>query len=371
MNILILGGSGILSTDFTKKVIDEGNNVWILNRGRWTAFIDKRANLLIADLRNESVENIIKKLPENQFDVVVDYLSYDVKQLKKTLRILSNRFQQYILISSATAYIKKDGDIIREETHRVGNMNWSYSYNKSLCEDFIRRQGIKYTIIRPYVTYGKSRLPFQLIPDGYQYTLIERIKNDKPVVLLDNGKAICTLTNTVDFANILYSLLLNEKAYGEAFHITSNYTQTWKHVYESYCRILNKAPKLISVDLKDIKKYMPEYYQILKGDKGTSWKFDNTKVLNAIGGYDFKITLEDGLKQSIEYFENNISMQGVDYKWDAKIDYMIKKTSGTKGLKIIESTNPNSNSKANYYIIKTPILHDIYMFIWRMKHRNG
>lgn len=42
-----------------------------------------------------------------------------------------------------------------------------------------------------------------------------------------------------------------------------------------------------------------------------------------------------------------------------------------KGLKIIESTNPNSNSKANYYIIKTPILHDIYMFIWRMKHRNG
>lgn len=80
MNILILGGSGILSTDFTKKVIDEGNNVWILNRGRRTAFIDKRANLLIADLRNESVENIIKKLPENQFDVVVDYLSYDVKQ---------------------------------------------------------------------------------------------------------------------------------------------------------------------------------------------------------------------------------------------------------------------------------------------------
>lgn len=55
-------------------------------------------------------------------------------------------------------------------------MNWSYSYNKSLCEDFIRKQGIKYTIIRPYVTYGKSRLPFQLITDGYQYTLIERIK---------------------------------------------------------------------------------------------------------------------------------------------------------------------------------------------------
>lgn len=63
-----------------------------MNRGRRTAFIDKRANLLIADLRNESVENIIKKLPENQFDVVVDYLSYDVKQLKRLLEFYQTVF---------------------------------------------------------------------------------------------------------------------------------------------------------------------------------------------------------------------------------------------------------------------------------------
>ena len=82
----------------------------------------------------------------------------------------------------------------------MGNPDWSYSLNKSRCEEYLRRTDVNYTIIRPYVTYGESRLPFQLIPDGFHYTLLERIKNDKPVALLDGGSAVCTLTNTVDFA---------------------------------------------------------------------------------------------------------------------------------------------------------------------------
>jgi uncharacterized protein YbjT (DUF2867 family) len=32
MKVLILGGSGILSTDFTRKVLNEDNDVYLLNR---------------------------------------------------------------------------------------------------------------------------------------------------------------------------------------------------------------------------------------------------------------------------------------------------------------------------------------------------
>ena len=49
---------------------------------------------------------------------------------------------------------------------------------------------------------------------------------------------------------------------------------------------------------------MPDVYQPLKGDKGTSWRFDNTKVLEAIGGYEFQIDLKTGLRNSIVFYEN-------------------------------------------------------------------
>ncbi len=77
---------------------------------------------------------------------------------------------------------------------------------------------------------AKNRIPFPIIP-GDQYTLLARIMANKPVIMFEQGDAICTLTHTEDFAKTLYELLLNEKAYKEAFHITSTSEQTWLEVY--------------------------------------------------------------------------------------------------------------------------------------------
>lgn len=371
MKILLLGGSGILSTDFTRKALNEGNEVYILNRGRRENFIDNRARLIKADIRSESEEKIKSKLQDHIFDVIVDYLSFEPSHLAKNFNIFKNRFEQYIFISSATVYIKTDNDMILEDNNRIGNLNWLYSYNKALCEKYLEEIEVNYTIIRPYVTYGDFRIPFQLIPDGYHYTLFERIKNDKPVALLDGGKAICTLTSTIDFANVLYGLLMNPKGYKQAFHITSQYRQSWKEVYESYCEMLGKSPRLVSVSLNDIKRYMPEYYQSLKGDKGNTWKFDNSKVLDAIGGYDFQIDLKTGLRRSVEYFERHEEMQGIDYKWEGEMDYMIKHVAGIKKLRSIQSHSPNSTKKLYYILMVNPITHGLYIALWRLKHKNG
>jgi nucleoside-diphosphate-sugar epimerase len=369
MTILLLGGTGILSTDFTHKCLDEGNDVFILNRGKRQGFIDTRANLIVSDLRKETAEEIRVKVNNIFFDVIVDYLSFEPTHLEKTLKTFEGIYKQYIFISSATAYIKLNDNVISEESNKVGNPDWSYSLNKSRCEEYLRRTDVNYTIIRPYVTYGESRLPFQLIPDGFHYTLLERIKNDKPVALLDGGSAVCTLTNTVDFANVLYGLLLNKRAYRQAFHITSKFQQTWKEVYETYCEILEHKPKLVSVSLEDIKKYMPEFYQPLKGDKGTSWRFDNTKVLEAIGGYEFQIDLKTGLRNSIVFYETHNEMQGIDYKWDGKMDYMLRKVSGIKNLKPIESNCDRNNDRCYYDVMSNPLTHFAYMVLWNIKHR--
>lgn len=361
MRLLILGGTGILSTDFVKKSLDEGDEVWIINRGKRKLFLDNRAKLIIADLRRESVQQINEKINNLHFDVVVDFLSYNPKQLDTSLRILDGLFDQFIFISSATAYVHEDFEIISEDSTGIGNEEWAYSINKSKCENFLRNQDINYTIVRPYVTYGVSRLPFQLIPNRFHYTLIERIKNDKPVVLLNNGEAICTLTNTIDFANVLYKLLLNNKAYHQAYHITSSFSHTWRYVYEVYCELLEHDPNIVSVSLENIKECLPEAYPLLRADKGKNWRFDNSKVIKAIGGYEFKIDIKEGLKKSINFFENNVEMQGIDYKWDGKVDYMIERISGIKGLKCMESKNRSSSNKIYYMLMKNKIAHDLYI----------
>ena len=371
MNILIIGGTGILSTDFTKKTLDEGHNVWILNRGTRKSFIDCRANLIVADLRGETIECIKAKLRGCSFDVVVDFLSYNPDHIRKSLQIVEGCFRQYVFISSATAYVNNGVGMIEEDSTPIGNSDWEYSFNKSQCEEWLAVSDVNYTIIRPYVTYGISRIPFQIIPDGFHYTLLERIRCEKPVVMLDGGNAICTLTNTKDFANMLYLLLLNPKAYRQAFHITSTTTLPWSKVYELYCKILNRKPVPFTVTLEDVSKYYPEGYQLLKGDKGKSWVFDNSKIMNAIGGYKTQVDLEEGLRDSVTYFVENEDMQAIDYGWDGKMDCLIRHVSGIKLHKCDYQKTKNSTKKILYYIHKNRFTRFVFIILWKLKHRRN
>lgn len=355
MNILILGGSGILSTDFTKKCLDEGKKVYILNRGNRTHFIDPRAQLIKADLRNEPEdalrEKIFKECPS--YDVIIDFLSFNPEHLKRTLSILDAQFKQFIFISSSTAYKKKSEDEILTEQSAIGNQKWDYAYNKYLCEELLKKTTINYTIIRPYVTYGKNRIPFPIIP-GNQYTLLARIMADKPIIMFEQGRAICTLTHTQDFAKTFYELLLNEKAYKEAFHITSASEQTWLEVYTILCEILDKKPNICSLDRDETRKYMPEFYDILIGDKGTNMRFDNTKVTEAIGHSVYNdVSLRDGLKQSVDFFMSNSYMQTIDYKFDGECDYIAAKISKKK-CRILNSPLRSSKDVIYYHLMRFP-----------------
>lgn len=356
MDILIIGGSGILSTDFTKKCLDEGNAVYIVNRGTRTHFIDSRAHLIKADLRNESQYVLKDKIfnKRQSFDIVIDFLSFNPDQLKHTLSIIAGKFIQYVFISSATVYKKHSEDEVLTEQSELGNDTWDYAYNKYLCENFLNRSSINYTIIRPYVTYGRNRIPFPIIPES-QYTLLARIVAGKPIIMFEEGRAICTLTHTIDFANTLYELLLNKNAYKEAFHITSGCEQTWFDVYNMLCDILDRKPNICSLNRTQIRKYMPEFYEILVGDKGTNMRFNNDKIAKAIGHPVYNnISLKEGLKQSVDFFMSNYYMQKIDYKFDGECDYLVAKLANNRSH-ILESPTRDYLDVLYYNIMRFPL----------------
>lgn len=174
---------------------------------------------------------------------------------------------QYIFISSATVYeTQLDGTVISEKT-KLYNPDWNYANDKIDCEKFIKnlytsKEGQYYTIIRPYVTYGVTRIPFGVIPDHANYTLINRMLHNKPVVLWDGGNALCTLTYSKDFAVGVVGLFKNKKAYGEEFHIVSPVSHQWKDVYNELCRILNVEDHHIDMPTEYIVKCMPRYKTI-------------------------------------------------------------------------------------------------------------
>ena len=136
--------------------------------------------------------------------------------------------------------------------------------------------------------------------------------------------AVCTLTNVKDFAVGLVGLLNNPKAYGEAFHITSNYTYTWRKVAEIIGKAIGIEPDIFEINIESIKQILNPGFEIeeLIADKTRDMVFDNSKIKNIVLDYTGNISFEEAILETIDYFTDE-SKQIVDYLWDGCVDRII------------------------------------------------
>lgn len=374
MRVLLIGGSGIISSEICNLSIERGMDVTILNRGKRKNLINPKARLIVGDIRNESEDALRNKVSGLQYDVIVDFLTYNVDQLKRNLRIFDGLYTQYIFVSSATSYSEKETGSRYKEEDELGNNKWKYAFDKSECEKYlnnIKSNTSFYTIIRPYVTYGKTRVPFQIVPIQY-YTIINRIINDKPVILCD-GEVKCTLTNSKDFAIATVGLFLNKMSYGHAFNITSDCEMTWEEVADVLFEKLGKEKNIIKIPYEFLKeiKYPGFDIEELEGDKVRNMIFDNSKIKETVpefkGGRPFSEAIDETLK-----FYNDDNNKVINYIWDARVDRIIQKYKKTSKINI-ENSNRNYFKKSNIknIMIYTFTKNDfLYSVLKKMKDRR-
>lgn len=382
MKVLLIGGTGLLSSDVMNLSIKKGYTVYILNRGYHTKLLPPGVILLKANIKDAiEVNSVIKDL---FIDVVVDFLSYNIRDLKNSLSLFQNRCCQFIFISSACAYRRDKLDGCLTEDSPLENQNWDYSINKVACENYLISKcteiGLKYTIIRPYITYGNTRIPYGIMPPyGWHWTFIARLLSNKPIMLWDKGEAICTLTHVSDFAKGVVGLFGNPKAYNEAFHIVSDDRLTWKEVALLIGKLVNKQTIFIEIPSDYIAKKMPSIKGMLLGDRSLDAIFDNSKIKNAVPEFICDMSLEKGNLQTIEYYRDNNYINGIDYKWDAQIDKLIndylKETNPDKlkslNLKFVNYLQVSFKNMFTYYTYRYFPIYFIYIFeiINKILHR--
>jgi nucleoside-diphosphate-sugar epimerase len=361
MKILLIGGTGLLSTDVMNLAVARGYEVYILNRGRNLSKIPPDVKVLRANIRDKNeVEAVLDGL---SFDVVADFLSYLPRELENTLAVLVNKCKHFIFVSSACAYCRSNSDVVITERTPLGNSKWDYGKNKEKCEDLLRstceKFRIQYTIVRPYITYGNTRLPYGVMPPyGWHWTLVERIRNEKPIFLWDDGAVVCTITHVSDFSKGFVGLFCNESAYNEDFHIVSDDRISWKELLLLIGRMIGKSPVIVEIPSVFAAHKIPSIGGMLLGDRAISAKFDNGKIKKAVPDFTCGTSLENGIKRTLQYYRENNYLNGIDYAWDAKMDKLINdyyreelNVSPPLNLFFIDYLSTKSlENKFNYYV---------------------
>ncbi len=323
LKILFIGGTGIISSACSALAIENGFDLYLLNRGRTSSRpVPAGATVLNGDIRDTASARAA--LEGHTFDAVVDWIAFTPEHIETDLELFHGRTGQYVFISSASAYQTPPASLPVTESTVLANPFWPYSRNKIACEERLvrayREQNFPATIVRPSHTYDKTLLPM----DG-GYTAIDRMRRGKPVVVHGDGSSLWTLTHHRDFAKGLVGLLGNHHAIGEAFHITSDEVVTWNQIFRIFAEAAGvSSPTLVHIPSDVIAAYDSRWGEGLLGDKAHSMIFDNSKIKRFVPGFAATIPLSWGAKEVLAWYDADPTRQTVDARMDGLMDTLIE-----------------------------------------------
>ncbi len=320
MKVLFIGGTGIISSACSQLAVERGIELYLLNRGQTTRPIPQAAHTLQGDIRNKA--SVTQALKDNTFDAVVNWVAFTPQHVEADLEVFRERTRQYIFISSASAYQTPPVNLPIVESTPLANPHWSYSRDKIACEERLvrayRDEGLPVTIVRPSHTYDQTLLPM----DG-GYTVVDRMRKGKKVIVHGDGTSLWVLTHHRDFAKGFVGLLGNPHALGEAFHITSDELLTWNQIYETVAQAAGATAKLVHVPSERIAAFDEAWGAGLLGDKAHSVIFDNTKIKRVVKDYTATIPFARGAEEVMAWYDADPARQLVDEELDGMMDEII------------------------------------------------
>lgn len=320
--VLFIGGTGVISSACVAESVAQGWDVTILNRGTSTTHpAHPDAQALTADVRDAAA--VRDAVGEREFDVVVDFLSFTPDQVQQQLDQFAARTGQYVFISSASAYQTPPTHLPVTESTPLRNPFWQYSRDKIACEDLLvrgyRDEELPMTIVRPSHTYDHTLPPFQ-----GRWTVIERMRQGREVLVHGDGTSLWTITHHTDFARAFVGVLGRREAIGEAFHITGDEAPSWNRIYTDIAEAAGVEPRLVHVPSDAVAAVDEDFGASLLGDKAHSMVFDNSKIRTLVPGWHARVPFRQGAQEIVDWHDADPSRRAVDADLDALYDRLIE-----------------------------------------------
>ena len=329
MKILLIGGTGTISSAITRQLAAGGHELWLLNRGNRRSEVPANVKQIICDIDDEA--GVLDALPVEPFDAVYEFIGFVPQQVERDVRLFRGRTHQYVYISSASAYNKPAANYVITEGTTLANPHWQYSRNKIACEELLmkeyRENAFPVTIVRPSHTYCERGVPLSVHGLKGSWQVLKRMMEGKPVIIHGDGSSLWTLTWNEDFARGFIGLLGNPKAIGEVFQIMSDEQLTWTQIYKCVGKALNVTVNPYYVASDFLAAVAPKEWDFegnLLGDKSVTVCFDCTKLKRAVPGFQATTRFDEGVRRCVEHILAHPELQVPDPEFDAWCDKVIE-----------------------------------------------
>lgn len=313
MKILILGGTGTISTSITRELLEHGEDVTLYNRGTTPARFPDEAKLLHGD-RFDYAAFEHQMHQAGHFDCVIDMICFTQEHVESVERAFRGRIGQLIFCSTVNVYSKPAPHYPIDENTERNPVRDTYGLNKALCEDLLleahQRGDFAVTILRPAHTYGDTGTIIHSI--GRSTFLIDRLRCGLPVIVHGDGSSFWVTCHSDDVGHAFVQAIGNEKTYGRAYHVTGEEWMTWDHYHQIVAQAASgPEPRLIHIPTDLLAKIAPRTSAATITNYAGNNLFDNSA---ARADLDFhpRISWLEGSKRTIAWLDEHGKIENSD-----------------------------------------------------------
>jgi UDP-glucose 4-epimerase len=319
VKVLVTGGAGYIGSHLVDALVADDHQVTVLDNlstgksANISHLLDHPRFRLVCDtILNESlVDQLVaqadivyhlaatvgvKYVVDNPLKCIVT----NVRGTEVVLESVYRHWRRLVVASSSEVYGKSEKVPLSEEDDSllgpttVGR--WSYALSKALDEHLAfayHRQGLPVSVVRYFNSYGP-----RLDPRGYGSVVarfINQALDGQPITVFDDGQQSRCFTYVDDTVRGTLLAGTLAEAEGKAFNIGNNRETSIKELAQKVRDAVN--PRLEIKHIPYVEAYGARFEE-------TRRRVPDTRRARDVLGFEVKVTLEEGLSRTIEWFRN-------------------------------------------------------------------
>lgn len=306
MNVLILGGTGLISTGIVKALSERGATITVFNRGQTDDRLGRDVRRLTGDRRNfTAFEQAMAAVGPR--DVVIDMICFQPAEAASAVRAFSGRCGHFIFCSTVCTYGNTQTIVPTLETTPQAPHS-TYGRDKLACEQlFLRAHAggkMPVTIIRPSHTYGPGGgIINNLNTDP---TFLERLRRGRPIIVSGDGHGLWQSAYADDVGRGFAYAAGNPRCVGEAYNAVADDVFTWdQYVQRTAAAIGAPAPRLVHLPTDLLLAIDPHRYAGLAEIFRFHGVYSNAKLKGDVPEFRLATAYEDGVRQTAAWIDQH------------------------------------------------------------------
>ena len=319
MRSLVIGGNLFIGRALVQLLIERGDDVTILHRGRNNPFGDSVREVHCD--RNDS-DAISKVMKEGRYDLVFDNV-YDwqrgttAEQVEAAAAACGDQLQRYVFTSSCAAY-GSGLDRLEDDALAPADDEDLYCRNKANTERMLfrlhRERGLPVVTLRPPFLYGPEN------PFYREQFFWDRMSAGRPIILPGDGTRLMQFVFVNDYVGTAIAASERDVAIARAYNVADPGPVTQRELIEALAEAADcPPPQIVSIERELLTElggdvFQPPFYFAQYYDMPPITE-DTSRVRSEL---EFQATpFVEGLRQTFDWYKGTERAEP-DFSFDDK-----------------------------------------------------